>query len=99
MHKLAIIDALSKGRDRAVHQIDALPPTLPERLWLTDVTFTDSMRATLRGVALSPLTVADLVARLDSTAVFRTAGLVVAEAGAIDKTPVTRFTVRCGLVP
>ncbi len=98
-HKLAVLGALERGRDVAARQIAALPEALPERLWLTGVTLGDSSRATFTGVALSPLTVADLVARLDSTAMFRRATLVVAEAGAIDQPPVTRFVVRAGLVP
>ncbi len=96
--KLALVEQLSEGRDRAAAQVDALPAVLPERLWLSDVTINDSLKATVQGVALSPLTVADLVARLDSTLCFRHATLVMAEAGKIHDTPVTRFTVRCGIV-
>ncbi len=95
--KLALVEQLSQTRDLASAQVDALPAVLPERLWLSDVTMSDSLMATLQGVALSPLTVADLVARLDSTLCFRHATLVLAEAGKIQETPVTRFTVRCGL--
>ena len=95
--KLALVEQLSRGRDFASAQVNALPAVLPERLWLSDITMTDSLKATLQGVALSPLTVADLVARLDSTLCFRHATLVLAEAGKIQDTPVTRFTVRCGL--
>lgn len=96
--KLALVEQLSQGRDLASAQVDALPAVLPERLWLNDVSINDSMKATVQGVALSPLTVADLVARLDSTLCFRHATLVLAEAGKIQDKPVTRFTVRCGVV-
>lgn len=95
--RLAVIEALSRNRRRAVEEADALPRALPERLWLTDATFTDSLRASFAGVALSPLTVADLVARLDSTDVFHHSMLVVAEAGLIDNVPVTRFVVRTSM--
>jgi Tfp pilus assembly protein PilN len=96
--RLHTVESLSAHRRRAADQIAALPYALPERLWLTTATFSDSMKARIEGVALSPLTVADLVARLDSTEVFRKANLVSAEAGKIDETAVTRFVVQCGLV-
>ena len=95
--KIDMVRALTATREVASHQVDALPGALPERLWLTDVMITDSLRVTIQGVALSPLTVADLVARLDSTDVFHRASLIVAEAGTIDQTQVTRFTVRCSV--
>ncbi len=95
--KMALVEQLSQGRDRAAAQVAALPAVLPERLWLSDVSISDSLNATVQGVALSPLTVADLVARLDSTLCFRHATLVMAEAGKIQDLPVTRFIVRCGV--
>ncbi len=97
-HRLKVVEALSKNRRRAANQIASLPYALPERLWLTAATFGDSQNVRIEGVALSPLTVADLVARLDSIEVFHHANLVVAEAGKIDETAVTRFVVQCRLV-
>src|SRR5258706_16027935 len=37
--KIHVVQSLSQMRERAAGQIAALPAALPERLWVTDVTF------------------------------------------------------------
>jgi type IV pilus assembly protein PilN len=91
-HRLTVIADLDKGRLQRVKLVDDLSRCVPEHLWLTSYEETGN-KVQIEGVTFSNLLVADFMTRLESSALYGTVDLLVAEKGIIDQRNVVKFKV------
>jgi type IV pilus assembly protein PilN len=68
--RVSLIEQLRKGQSAPVHLLDEISKSLPERLWLNDMSQTGS-DFTLTGMTDSLTAVSDFVANLESTHWFK----------------------------
>ncbi len=68
--RVTLIEQLRKGQYAPVHMLEAISRSLPDRLWLNELTQTGSDFA-IRGVTDSLTAVSDFVANLESTKWFK----------------------------
>ncbi len=73
--RVALIEELRKGQSGPVHLLDSLSRSLPDRLWLTQLTQvsdpkTGRMDVTMQGVSTSLTSLSDLVGNLESSGAF-----------------------------
>lgn len=97
--RLQLIQDLDKGRFESVRLMDEIARDLPGYLWLTAIKDQAGQKVTLEGVTFSNLVVADLMSRLDQSALFQNIDLVVTQKGSIESRPVTKFTVTAEITP
>jgi type IV pilus assembly protein PilN len=68
--RVSIIEELRKGQQGPVHVLDEISKSLPDRLWLTDLTQTGSDFA-MGGMTTSMTAVSDFIANLEATRWFK----------------------------
>jgi type IV pilus assembly protein PilN len=68
--RVSIIEQLRNGQQAPVHVLDEISKSLPDRLWLTDMTQTGSEFA-ISGMTTSMTAVSDFIANLESTRWFK----------------------------
>lgn len=68
--RVTIIEQLRSGQSAPVHVLDEISKSLPDRLWLTDMTQTGSEFA-IAGVTTSMTAVSDFIANLEATRWFK----------------------------
>ena len=68
--RVSLIEELRKGQQAPVHLLDEISKSLPERLWLNDLTQTGA-DFTMSGMTDSHTAVSDFVANLEGTKWFR----------------------------
>jgi type IV pilus assembly protein PilN len=68
--RVSLIEQLRKGQSAPVHLLDEISKSLPERLWLSDMSQTGS-DFTMSGLTDSLTAVSDFVANLESTRWFK----------------------------
>jgi type IV pilus assembly protein PilN len=67
--RVTLIEQLRRGQNGPVHALDEISKTLPDRLWLTELSQKGD-EFTLHGMTTSQLTLSDFVANLSSSAWF-----------------------------
>ena len=75
LQKINLIKELKSQQDLAVRIMDELSKTLPEWVWLNEVSF-DSKNVQIRGNALSNNLIADFIANLENDAYFESVNLI-----------------------
>jgi type IV pilus assembly protein PilN len=68
--RVTLIEQLRSGQSAPVHVLDEISKSLPDRLWLTDMTQTGSEFA-IAGVTTSMTAVSDFIANLEATRWFK----------------------------
>ena len=68
--RVSLIEQLRSGQGGPVHVLDEISKSLPDRLWLTDMTQTGNEFA-ISGMTTSMTAVSDFIANLESTRWFR----------------------------
>lgn len=68
--RVSLIEQLRSGQGGAVHVLDEISKSLPDRLWLTDMTQTGNEFA-ISGMTTSMTAVSDFIANLESTRWFK----------------------------
>jgi type IV pilus assembly protein PilN len=68
--RVSLIEELRKGQAAPVHLLDEISKSLPERLWLSEMTQTGA-EFTMAGMTDSHTAVSDFIANLESTKWFR----------------------------
>jgi type IV pilus assembly protein PilN len=68
--RVSLIEQLRKGQQAPVHILDEISKSLPDRLWLTDVTQT-GQDFTIGGFTTELTAVSDFVANLETTKWFK----------------------------
>jgi type IV pilus assembly protein PilN len=68
--RVSLIEELRKGQIGPVHMLDSISKSLPDRLWLTELTQTAS-EVQIRGFATSLTAISDLVANLEASNYFK----------------------------
>jgi type IV pilus assembly protein PilN len=68
--RVSLIEELRKGQSGPVHMLDAISRSLPDRLWLTEMTQTNSDLA-LKGLSTSLTALSDFVANLEASGYFK----------------------------
>ena len=68
--RVSLIEQLRKGQSAPVHLLDEISKSLPDRLWLTDLTQTGA-EFTIGGMTDSLTSVSDFVANLEATRWFK----------------------------
>jgi type IV pilus assembly protein PilN len=68
--RVSLIEQLRNGQSAPVHVLDEISKSLPDRLWLTDMTQTGS-EFSISGMTTSMTAVSDFVANLEATRWFR----------------------------
>ncbi|MBN1503796.1 MAG: PilN domain-containing protein [Candidatus Eisenbacteria bacterium] len=96
---LKVIRELEKGRTFEVMLLDELNKRVPDHLWLTSYSRTDSASVALDGVTFSNLIVADLMTRLERSVLYENVDLTIAERGVIEERDVVRFSLTSKVKP
>jgi Tfp pilus assembly protein PilN len=96
---LKVIRELEKDRAFEVMLLDELNKRLPDHLWLTSYSRTDSVSVALDGVTFSNLIVADLMTRLERSVLYENVDLTIAERGMIEDRDVVRFSLTSKVKP
>jgi type IV pilus assembly protein PilN len=68
--RVSLIEQLRSGQSAPVHVLDEISKSLPDRLWLTDVTQTNNDFA-IAGTTTSMTAVSDFIANLEATKYFK----------------------------
>ena len=68
--RVSLIEQLRSGQSAPVHVLDEISKSLPDRLWLTDMTQVGS-EFTISGMTTSMTAVSDFIANLESTRWFK----------------------------
>lgn len=68
--RVSLIEELRRGQNGPVHMLDSVSRSLPDRLWLTEMTQTNSDIA-LKGLSTSLTALSDFVANLEASGYFR----------------------------
>jgi type IV pilus assembly protein PilN len=68
--RVSLIEELRKGQIGPVHMLDSISKSLPDRLWLTELTQTGA-EVQIRGFATSLTAISDLVANLEASGYFK----------------------------
>jgi type IV pilus assembly protein PilN len=68
--RVSLIEELRKGQIGPVHMLDSISKSLPDRLWLNELTQTGS-EVQMRGFATSLTAISDLVANLEASGYFK----------------------------
>jgi type IV pilus assembly protein PilN len=68
--RVSLIEELRKGQSGPVHMLDSISRSLPERLWLTEMTQTGE-ELQIRGLSTSLTALSDFVANLESSGYFK----------------------------
>ncbi len=90
---LRVIRELEKDRTFEVMLLDELNKRVPDHLWLTSYSRTDSVSVAIDGVTFSNLIVADMMTRLERSVLYDNVDLTIAERGMIEDRDVVRFTL------
>jgi len=96
---LKVIRELEKDRTFEVMLLDEMNKRVPDHLWLTTYSRTDSVGVTVEGVTFSNLIVADLMTRLERSVLYDNVDLTIAERGMIEDRDVVRFTLTSKVKP
>lgn len=68
--RVTLIEELRKGQNGPVHMLDAISRSLPDRLWLIELT-QNQAEVTIRGVATSLTALSDFVGNLEGSGYFK----------------------------
>jgi type IV pilus assembly protein PilN len=68
--RVSLIEELRKGQSGPVHMLDSISKSLPDRLWLTEMTQTNSDLA-VKGLSTSLTALSDFVANLEASGYFK----------------------------
>lgn len=90
--RMKIIDQLQRSRPEVVHLFDELVKTLPDGVYLTDVS-QKGARITLKGAAQSSTRVSALMRNIEASKWLKNPGLDVIKTNDKDKTKTADFTV------
>jgi type IV pilus assembly protein PilN len=90
--RLNVIQDLDKTRLQRVMLVDELSRCVPEHLWLTSYEETEN-KVQIEGVTFSNLLVADFMTRLETSPLYGSVDLLIAEKGVIDQRNVVKFKV------
>jgi Tfp pilus assembly protein PilN len=77
--RLSIVQNLTRERYVPVTTMDQLADQVPDYLWLTHLGTSGGRKVTVEGLTFSNLMVAELMSRMESSDLFDTVALVVAE--------------------
>jgi len=94
--RVSLIEQLRKGQSAPVHLLDEISKSLPERLWLSEVTQANA-DFTINGMTDSLTAVSDFVANLENTGWFKKPVEIVdsqVEAGTASIGELIRFSIR-----
>ncbi len=97
--RLQLVQRLNQERATAVRLMDVLAAQIPSHLWLTHMQQNGPGSVTLEGVTFSNLIVAELLARLEASGVYRDVELSIAERGQIGESKVMKFALRAATGP
>lgn len=96
---MRVITELEKNRTMEVMLLDELNKRVPEHLWLTSYTRSDTGSVAIEGVTFSNLIVADFMTRLERSVLFNNVDLTIAERGRIDEMDVVKFSLKTNVNP
>jgi type IV pilus assembly protein PilN len=68
--RVTLIEELRKGQSGPVHMLDSLSRSLPDRLWLVELSQKES-EITVEGIATSLTALSDLVSNLEASGYFK----------------------------
>jgi type IV pilus assembly protein PilN len=68
--RVSLIEELRKGQNGPVHMLDSISKSLPDRLWLTEMTQTNADIA-VKGLSTSLTALSDFVANLEASGYFK----------------------------
>lgn len=94
--KLDIIAKLSADQHRPVRLMDAISRSLPEDIWLSNITTSD-VNIKISGYAMTSVGVSNFMTRLKDTPYFQSVDLVESSATVYDRSTVYRFDLTCVL--
>jgi Tfp pilus assembly protein PilN len=97
--RLEVIRQLDDGRFLAVRIMDNLSREMPRYLWMSNVTQSGPGNIAVSGVTFSNLIVADLMMRLERSAMFSGVDLAQTERGLIADREVIKFSITSLLTP
>jgi Tfp pilus assembly protein PilN len=95
--KINLIRELKSQQDLAVRIMDELSKTLPEWVWLNEVSF-DSKNIQIRGNALSNNLIADFIANLESDPYFESVNLIASTQKTSKNDQYLEFSLTAGVV-
>jgi len=90
---MRVITELETNRAFEVILLDELNKRIPDHLWLTSYTRSDSNTVAIEGVTFSNLIVADFMTRLERSVAFQNVDLAIAERGKIEEMDVVKFSL------
>lgn len=97
--RVTLIEQLRRGQSGPVHLLDVISRTLPDRLWLTELT-QKGPEVTLRGRATSLTALSDFVGSLETSGRFAPpVEIVDSQLEQQAQAELVQFTVRAQLVP
>jgi type IV pilus assembly protein PilN len=96
--RLSIIAQLDRDRYLRVQALDEIAVQLPRNCWLTKVVEQGGSRITVEGITFSNLTIADLMANMESSERYTEVSLKVAEEGLMEGHKVVKFALNSKLV-
>lgn len=94
--KIEIISKLSTGQKRPVHLMDTISRAMPEDIWLSNITTSDT-NLKISGYALSSVGVSHFMTRLKDSPYFQNVDLVESSATTYERSTVYRFELTCVL--
>lgn len=95
--RLDLVVGLNQQRVLPVRLMDAVSLRLPDHMWLTRMQESAAGGLTFDGYTFSNLVVAELMTRLEASALYRDIELQVASREHLGDDPVVRFTVTAGI--
>ena len=97
--RLDVIRELDQGRFLSVRVMDSMSREIPRYLWVTELRQQGLSSISVKGMTFSNLIVADLMIRMEKSAMFSNINLVQTGKGEIEEREVMEFQITANLTP